>query len=130
MDDLPARRFRLDLGGVSATFAEALNLPSRSGPARTASPDDTAQLERVVLRDGVADLPSWNTLLQLADGKLPPAEARVSRRDDAGDTSWRLARAWPIALSGKLAGHKGAKTNEVAIESLELSHEGLVVEPR
>ena len=45
--------------------------------------------------------------------------------DGSPVVSWKIANAWPVKLEGP--GFK-ANGNEVAIETLELAHEGLTVE--
>lgn len=83
---------------------------------------------RLVLRRGIAgDLTLWQWIRALTQGALDRRDVAVVLLDEARNPvlTWRLRRAWPAKLEGP---RLDAQANEVAIETLELVHEGLELE--
>jgi phage tail-like protein len=69
----------------------------------------------------------WQWRKQVLDGKTQRRSGTVTLLDEARKPAlrWNFREGWPRKLDGPTL---NAKTNEVAIETLEIIHEGLVVE--
>ena len=109
-DDVPAIDHR-DGGGTG--------LAARRMPGLSRFNNIT--LKRGMTRD--SDFSKW----LLAAAGSPPRDLSISLRDEEGKRvlAWRLARARPIKVVGP---RLEAKANEVAMEEVELAHEGLRLE--
>jgi phage tail-like protein len=80
----------------------------------------------LVLRLGVGTTRSlWDWHQRVVEGEALPASGSVQRFDETGKpvAKWDFVAGWPSKLEGP---ELSAKGNEVAIEELRLSHEGLV----
>jgi phage tail-like protein len=69
----------------------------------------------------------WQWRKQVLDGKTQRQSGTITLLDEARKPAlrWNFYNAWPRKLDGPTL---NAKTNEVAIETLEIIHERLVVE--
>ena len=131
--------FRVEIDGVtSAGFSEVEGLGGeveaiayREGADRTNAPrllPGLVRYPRVVLRRGFAGDASlftwWRTI---RDGVTDRRSVSIVLLDEQRDpvARWELRRAWPTKWE---ASALNAKANEVAIETLELAHEGLELE--
>lgn len=79
----------------------------------------------LVCKRGVTgDATFWNWLLSALQGDVQRATVRISLLDESRQEvmRWNLRRAWPCAWRGP---DLKAMGSEVAIESLELCHEGI-----
>jgi phage tail-like protein len=82
----------------------------------------------ITLKRGITgDLTLWTWLKAVMDGNVRRADGTITLLDESRQPvmAWRFRRAWPCKLSGPTL---NAKSNEVAIEVLELCHEGLELE--
>jgi phage tail-like protein len=81
------------------------------------------QLKRGIL----GDLAFWQWVQSVVQGQPFRASVRITLLDEQRNPvlTWRLARAWPCKYTGPSL---NAKTSEVAIETLEIAHEGLEIE--
>ena len=82
-------------------------------------------LSNITLARGITDnreLWAWRD--QIAQGKVTRKNVSVILMDDEGNEKWRwnLRNCWPTKWTGPSF---DATANEVAIETLELAHEGL-----
>jgi len=87
-----------------------------------------AKYTNVVLKRGVvADLAAWNWMLSGIQGNVVRADVTIVLLDEQRNQvmRWRLRRAWITKYEGPAMNAKGS---EVAIESMELAHEGLEIE--
>lgn len=132
--------FVVELGGgkEDAGFSEVV-LPAgeieaieyREGSDRVSAPrklPGRVAYPNVVLRRGIAgrlELFEWWKAIR--DGDLQRRDVRITLLDEQRQPvqSWRLRNAWPAKLDGPTLNALG---NEVAIETLELAHEGFEVE--
>ena len=75
----------------------------------------------------VGDLGLWKWMSSVLDGQPHRADGRITLLDEARQPvlSWKFRRGWPCKLLGPTL---NATANEVAIETLEICHEGLEVE--
>jgi phage tail-like protein len=82
----------------------------------------------ITLKRGITgDLTLWTWLKAVMNGNVRRADGTITLLDESRQPvmTWRFRRAWPCKLSGPAL---NAKSNEVAIEVLELCHEGLELE--
>lgn len=77
-------------------------------------------------RGVVGDLQFWNWLLQGMSGNIQRHDGVIVLRDEnrVEVMRWTFKRAWPTKWRGP---GLTAKNDEIAIESLEIQHEGLAV---
>ena len=131
--------FLVDLGlGEELAFAE-VELPAaeletieyREGADRTSATrklPGRVRYGNVVLRRGVdGDLVVWEWFTAARDGQVERRSVTITLLHDARAPvqQWRLRNAWPVKLQ---ASDLNAQGNEVVIETLELTHEGLELE--
>jgi len=79
----------------------------------------------VVLKRGfTADKSLWNWRKNVIDGQVKRSSGSIVLLDDARNPvlTWNFREGWPAKWEGPAL---NAKTSEVAIETLEICHEGL-----
>ena len=117
-----------------ATFAEASDpqgplIEYRSG-SEDIAPRKIPGLKKftsITLKRGiVGDLAFWNWILKGMSGQLDRRDGTIVLRDEDHDEvmRWSFRRAWPTKWSGP---GLTAKNNEIALETLEIQHEGLSI---
>jgi phage tail-like protein len=82
----------------------------------------------IVLKRGItSDLRLWNWMESVLNGSVVRANGYVALLDEsrAEVRRWNFRRGWPCKLSGPVL---HANANEIAIETLEICHEGLSIE--
>ena len=82
----------------------------------------------VVLKRGwTKDRSLWNWRKQVIDGKTKRASGAIVLLDEARQPAlrWEFREGWPSKWEGPAL---NGKTSEVAIETLEIAHEGLELE--
>lgn len=82
----------------------------------------------ITLKRGlIGDLALWNWIRLAMQGLVKRTEAAIVLLDEGRREvmRWNLTRAWPSKWTGP---GLNAKNNEIAMETLELSHEGLDVD--
>jgi phage tail-like protein len=82
----------------------------------------------LVLKRGIIGDPTlWNWILQSANGQVQRTSGHISLLDENHQEvmRWNFQRAWAAKYSGP---QLGASKNEVALETLEIAHEGLYVD--
>ena len=82
----------------------------------------------VTLKRGINGyLALYNWWKSARDGNIQRADVSITLLDERRQEvmRWNLSRAWPVKLE---AGPLNAQGNEVAIETLELAHEGFEIE--
>lgn len=87
-----------------------------------------AKYGNVTIKKGVFvnDNQFWNWYNQIKMNTILRSTIVIQLLDEAGApvTTWKLMNAWPVKVSGTDLKSDG---NEVAIESIEIAHEGLVI---
>ena len=81
----------------------------------------------IVLKRGwTIDRSLWNWRKQVIDGKTKRASGAIVLLDEARQPAlrWEFREGWPSKWEGPAL---NGKTSEVAIEALEIAHEGLVL---
>ena len=82
----------------------------------------------LVLKGGIdGRLELWNWILEAMNGQVRRTEGSIVLLDEAGTEvmRWNFRRAWPAKYTGP---GLNAANNEVAIQTLELAHEGVSID--
>jgi phage tail-like protein len=143
-DPYAAYNFEIVINGVSddgravrGSFSEVSGLEVDMAPIeyRTGTEDITMRKQPglkkfnpIVFKRGViADLALWNWMLEAQRGRVRRVEGSVVLLDENRQEvmRWNFKRAWPSKWVGPSL---NAKNNEVAMETLEISHEGLDID--
>jgi len=134
-DSYPGSNFRVEIDGITAAgFSEILGLDVsvdivdyRAGTA----PQSTAEklpglvrFENITLKRGLTqntDLWNWvkNILNGVSDKRSMVIVLQDAQRNDV--ITWNIVKAWPCKYSGPVL---KAVSSEIAIESMEICHEG------
>jgi phage tail-like protein len=122
---------------VRGSFAEVSGLDVSIAPIeyRNGSEDVTVRkipglksFSNIVLRRGViGDLTLWAWIKSALDGQVQRADGTITLLDENRQAvqRWKFRRAWPCKWTGPRLNATG---NDIAIETLELCHEGLELE--
>jgi len=133
-DPYKGYNFKLEIAGViRAGFHEAAGLDEAS--EATEKEGETANSPQnipgghkvgdVTLKRGITgDLTLWNWYNSVAHGKTERKNGSIILSDDSGEEKirWNFVNAWPSKWTGPTF---NADANDVAIETLEIAHEGL-----
>lgn len=136
VDPFGAFNFRLELGGeIEAGFMECSGLDSETELIQYRNGDDDItprkipglrRFGNITLRRGITTSTTlWDWRLQAMVGHLERRDVSVVLYDDSGQSEvarWNLRNAWPVKWQGPTL---NATANEIAIEVLELAHEGV-----
>jgi len=129
-------RFRLEIDGIDqAGFSEVSGFDAnvdvieyREGDSPVTTPMKMPGLTKygnVTLKWGVTDSMSlYEWLQQITEGNIERKTVTITVLDDMGEAkaSWQLINAWPAKYT---APDFNATASEVALETLELAHEGM-----
>jgi phage tail-like protein len=143
-DPYAAYNFEVLVNGISddgtavkGSFSEVSGLEVEVPPIeyRTGAEDITVRklpglkkFTAITLKRGViGDLAFWNWILDAMKGKILRTEGSVVLLDENRQEvmRWNFKRGWPSKWTGPSL---NAKNNEIAMESLEISHEGLEID--
>jgi len=83
---------------------------------------------RIVLKGGLTkDQSLWAWRLAVLEGRTQRQSGSISLLDEGRNKvmSWSFHDGWPVKWDGPAL---NAKTSEVAIQTLEIAHEGLVLD--
>jgi phage tail-like protein len=142
-DPLRSYRFRVELTGVTAGgaavggFSEVTGLEVTSERVDYREGDERSHARKlpgigqyapITLKRGlIRDSELWSWIQEGMQGNVRRADVSIVLMDETGRREvmrWKCVRAWP----GKWTGPgMNAKSGEVAIETLEISYEGLEV---
>lgn len=139
VDPFGGYNFRVEIDGLTAaSFKECSGLDSTtsSGGYREGTDGTLAQRQlpgllsfsSISLKRGVTnDHTLWDWRNQVASGNLQRRDLSIVLLDDKGEDKirWNISNAWPTKWSGPSF---DATSDALAIESLELVHEGLSVQ--
>lgn len=129
-------RFRLVIDGIDqAGFSEVSGFDAnvdvieyREGDAKVTSAMKLPGLTKygnITMKWGTTDsMDLYEWLKGISDGEIVRKTVNISILDDLGEAkaSWQLINAWPCKYT---APDFNATASEVAIESLEIAHEGM-----
>jgi phage tail-like protein len=143
-DPYPSYNFEVVITGVSddgtaarGSFAEVAGLEVIIAPIeyRTGSEDITVRklpglkkFPNITLKRGIiGDLTFWNWLVEAMNGLVRRADGHIMLLDENRQEvmRWNFKRGWPCKWTGP---GLNAKNNEIAIETLEICHEGLSID--
>jgi phage tail-like protein len=134
-DPYRSYRFRVEIDGVErAGFRECSGLDFSQDPVDYRENPDALNVRRlpglikyanIVLKWGLSgDQELWEWRQEMMDGKISRKNGSIILLNDAGEEKmrWNFTAGWPAKWTGPSFNATG---NEVAIETLELVHEGL-----
>jgi len=135
-DPFTGGNFRVEIDGITSTsFSEVCGLEIsievvdyRAGDARTSTEQKLPGLTKfnnVTLKRGLTrDLALWNWINAATTGNVSRRSVGIILLDQTDNPvlRWQLRNAWPCKWSGPIL---NAGCSEVAMEELELAHEGL-----
>ena len=143
-DPYAGHQFEIVINGISddgtavkGSFAECSGLEVMMDPIeyRNRSENFTVRkipelkkFTNIVLKRGIiGDLTLWNWILEGMNGTVHRTEGSVVLLDEAKNEvmRWHFKRGWPSKCTGPSL---NAKNNEIAMETLEIAHEGLSID--
>jgi phage tail-like protein len=140
-DPIPASHFYLELDKFKSTifFREITGIGStteviqykgaRKGDFHSIQmvPGRLAWTEVVCKRGMTSAMDPWEWRKKVEDGKVLDARTNCSvvavGQDGTEVARWNFIRAWPSAITGPVF---DAKSNEVGVEELKFTHEGMI----
>lgn len=137
---LPSFYFKVELGSrgeiafkeVSGLDAEAQIIEYRHGNSPIFSSIKMPGLKKysnISLKKGVfkSDNKIFDWFNEIKMNTIKREDVTISLLDEAGSPTmiWKLSNAWPTKVTGVSLKSDG---NEASIESLDLAHEGLIIE--
>ena len=134
-DPLRGFNFRVEIGGIQrAGFREASGLDSSQDPVEYREGVDKITARKlpglnkysnISLKWGVSDDKElWDWRKKAIDGKVERKNGSIVLLDEAGaeKVRWNFVDGWPTKWTGPTF---NATSNDVAIETLEIAHEGV-----
>lgn len=116
---------------VSGLDVEAQPIEYRHGDSPVFAPIKMPGLKKygnITMKKGVfkSDNKFWDWFNKIKMNTIARIPVTISLLDEAGKPTmvWTLTNAWPTKISGT---DLKAQGNEVAIESIEIAHEGLTI---
>jgi phage tail-like protein len=138
VDPYPGFNFLVEVDGViAAGFSEVSGLDTETDPIEYRNGDETATVRKlaglrkypnIVLKRGfTSDKLLWDWRKKVMDGRTERQSGSIVLLNEAREEGlrWNFRDGWPCKLQGPAL---NAKQNEVAIETLEICHEGLELE--
>lgn len=138
IDPYAAFNFTIEIDGVTAAgFNEASGLDTETDMIeyRDGDRENTVtklpglkKFPNIVLKRGFTkDNSLWQWRKQVMDGKTERRSGSIVLHNEAREPAlrWNFVEGWPSKLQGPAL---NGKNNEVAIETLEIAHEGLDLE--
>lgn len=136
---LPKFYFKVDLGGTEGHFREVSGLSAESTPIEYRSGDSPVfstikmpgikKFGNVTMKKGIfkGDNSLFDWFSEIKMNTIKRKTVIVQLLDETGNPvmKWTLTNAWPTKISGTDLKSDG---NEVAIDTLEIAHEGLKIE--
>lgn len=134
-DPYRAYNFRVEIDGITrAGFRECSGLDSSQDPIDYREGTDALtarhlpglnKYSHITLKWGISDdLDFWDWRKKAMDGKVERKNGSIVLMDDTGSEKrrWNFREGWPTKWTGPSFNATG---NEVAIETLEIVHEGV-----
>ena len=134
-DPYKAFNFRVEIDGIArAAFSEVSGLDSETAvieyrvggePNTVRKLPGLTKYANIVLRRGITqDAELWNWRLTVVQGNVDRRNGSIILLDDDGTevVRWNFFHGWIAKWEGPALNSKG---NEVAIETIEIAHEGL-----
>lgn len=136
-DPYAAFNFIVDIDGMKAVFSECSGLSTDTDPIeyRTGEADNTVskipglkKFANISLKKGMTqDLALWEWRKTVLDGLTERKSGSITLLNEAREPvlRWNFKEGWPTKWEGPSMNATG---NEIAIETLEIAHEGLDLE--
>jgi phage tail-like protein len=143
-DPYPAYNFEVVVTGISddgksvrgsfsevsglETEVDAIEYRNGSESNRVRKLTGLTKFTNITLKRGIiGDLTFWNWLVNTMQGNVQRTEVAIILLDENRNPvmRWNFTRAWPCRWTGPVL---NAKSNEVAIETLEICHEGMAID--
>ena len=134
-DPYRSHQFLVEIDGIArAAFRECAGLESRQQPVEYREGNDPLTARKlpglntyanITLRWGITDDPAFWTWRQTAmNGTVERKNGSIVLLDETGQEKlrWNFREGWPTKWTGPTFNATG---NEVAIETLDIAHEGL-----
>ena len=135
---LPKFSFTLEWAGQTASFQEVTGLDSetqvidyRGGSSKAFSTVKMPGIQKygnVTFKKGIfkGSSAAWDLLRGVGMNTIQREDVTIRLLDEAGAAAvvWKLKNAWPTKITGT---DLNSDDDEVAVESLELAHEGITV---
>lgn len=134
-DPFESSRFQVVISGIAiGDFTEVTGLTSSTDVVEYREGTDNAsarklpgrvRYENIVLKRGMtSDMELYNWHLKILNGEVDRRQFSVILLDASGSelARWNFKNAWPCRYGAPVL---NAQTNEIAIETLELAHEGM-----
>ncbi|MBZ5681025.1 MAG: phage tail protein [Acidobacteriia bacterium] len=135
-DPFRGYNFRVEIDGITqAGFREVSGLDATSDPIEYREGNEKVFTHRklpgqvkysnITLKWGITSAHEfWDWRKQVIDGKTQRKNGSIVMMNESGDEKirWNFVNAWPSKWSGPSF---NAMNNEVAVESVELQHEGV-----
>ena len=136
-DPYKAFNFLVEIQGIArAAFSEVTGLGSETAVIEYRTGDEyltrklpgLTRFANIVLRHGITqDRELWDWRQNIVDGNPDRRNGMIKLLDDQRNEvlRWNFRNGWPCKWEGPAF---NAKSNEVAIETIEIAHEGLELE--
>jgi phage tail-like protein len=131
-------RFIVEIDGIaSGAFMSVSGLESETAVIEYRTGSDATTVRKlpgltkyanIVLKRGLTrDLSLWNWRQSVVNGKTQRRSGSIVLLDESGQPvlRWQFEEGWPVKWEGPAL---DATANEVAVETLEIAHEGLGLE--
>jgi phage tail-like protein len=136
---MPNFHFKVEWGKAVLSFQEVSGLEVKSNEIKYRSGDSKVfsvtkmpgllEYGNVTMKKGVfkGDNKFWEWLVKIQGNTIERIPITISLLDEKHEAVmiWKLVNAWPLKISSTDMKSEG---NEVAIESIEIVHEGLTIE--
>ncbi len=127
-------RYKVSVGGVEAGFSEVTGFDVSIDVIEYREGDDPttpfklpglSKYSNITLKNGITDsMELYNWIKDCVEGKIERKVVTIMALGEDGGTlaTWEIVESWPVKYTGP---DFNATGSEVAIESMELCHEGL-----
>jgi phage tail-like protein len=127
-------RYKVSVGGVEAGFNEVAGFDISIDSIEYREGDDPTtpfklpgltKYSNITFKHGITDdMELYNWIKDCVEGKIERKVVTIMALGEDGSTlaTWELVEAWPVKYTGP---DFNALGSDVAIESMELAHEGL-----
>jgi phage tail-like protein len=136
---IPVFHFTVDWGGANVGFSEVTGLTQeiqvieyrdgKSPDYNTVKMPGLRKVANIVMKRGISkgdnDFFKWLNTVKLNTIERRDLTINLLNENHEPVVTWKVLQAWPVKVEGP--GLK-ATGNEVAIESIELAHEGITLE--
>ena len=136
---MPKFHFRVMWGDQEMSFQEVTGLDAQSEEIKYRTGNSPIfsvikmpgliKYSNVTMKKGIfkGDNKFWDWFVQIKQNTIKRIDITISLLDETDNPAmvWKLKNAWPTKISGY---ELKAEGNEVAVESIEIVHEGLTIE--